>query len=136
MRQSKKKDKYNYLRIASRIRAFDHRSWESYVMKLVALFKLLAATAAMAVGCSALAQSNVPQATNDSRSPTVRQVRAAIARTPGVDMSSMAVFVHGDKVLLVGSAHTADQIAHTEAAVSHVPGVTSIDNRLFVKPER
>jgi hyperosmotically inducible periplasmic protein len=121
-------------------------------------FRPLGAAAAMAVACSASAQSSAAQvgvgtgspaattpagaanSASDShpsaRSPTVRQVRAAISRTPGIDMSSMAVFVHGGRVTLVGSAHTQDQIDLAQAAAENVTGVVSVDNRLFVKPER
>jgi hyperosmotically inducible periplasmic protein len=127
-------------------------------MRLSASFGSLGVAVAMAAACSTYAQSSATQvgggtgspatamqagganpasgSHTTARSPTVHQVRAAISRTPGIDMSSMAVFVHGGRVTLVGSAHTQDQIDRAEAAAESVTGVVSVDNRLFVKPER
>ena len=127
-------------------------------MRLSVSFGPFRAAVVMAVACSTYAQSSATQVSGgtgspatttqaggansasdshaSARSPTVHQVRAAISRTPGVDMSSMAVFVHDGRVTLVESAHTQDQIDRARAAAGNVTGVVSVDNRLFVKPER
>ena len=114
-------------------------------MKSVGFLKTLGSVVAMVVACNVYAQASdaaasgamaapaaSAKATKKANSQLGRTVRAAISKTQGVDVSSIAVRARGGAVTLTGSVPTQAQIDAAGTAAKGVEGVTSVSNKLTV----
>jgi hyperosmotically inducible periplasmic protein len=114
-------------------------------MKAVDMLKALGVVVCIAVASSAYAQSS-DATTTDSQSAASSKatakatkktnrklgldVRRALAKTSGIDVSNIFVRARGGAVLLTGSVPDAAQIPQAEEVAKGVPGVTSVSNKL------
>ncbi|CAB3741492.1 BON domain-containing protein [Paraburkholderia rhynchosiae] len=114
-------------------------------MKTVNLLKALGIALCLATASSAYAQSSdaAPSATTDtatSRTKTVKKadrklgldVRKALAKAQGFDVSHVYVRARGGAVTLSGSVPDNAQIPQAEDVAKNVAGVTSVSNKLTV----
>ncbi len=68
----------------------------------------------------------------EANSQLGRKVRAALAKTQGIDVSNIAVRARGGAVTLTGSVPDQGQIDAAGEAAKGVAGVTSVSNKLNV----
>jgi osmotically-inducible protein OsmY len=61
-----------------------------------------------------------------------RNVRTAMARAKGIDMTQLFVYAKSGIVTLSGSVPKSDQVDRAGEIAKSVPGVSSVDNRLSV----
>lgn len=61
-----------------------------------------------------------------------KNVRSAMAKAKGIDMTQLFVYAKGGVVTLSGSVPKSDQAARAGEIARSVPGVSSVDNRLGV----
>ncbi|CAH2908460.1 MAG: Predicted periplasmic or secreted lipoprotein [uncultured Paraburkholderia sp.] len=114
-------------------------------MKTVNLLKALGIALCLATVSSAYAQSS--EATDSgmtssttSRTKTVKKadrklgldVRKALSKTQGFDVSNVYVRARGGAVTLTGTVPDAAQIPQAEDAAKNVAGVKSVSNKLTV----
>jgi osmotically-inducible protein OsmY len=115
-------------------------------MKTVGCLKTLGAVVAMVVACNVYAQTNAPATDTASAAAAVkagkranhdlgRKVRAALAKTQGLDVSSIAVRARGGAVTLTGTVPDQSQIDSAGEAAKGVAGVTSVSNKLTVEQQ-
>ncbi|WP_345813015.1 BON domain-containing protein [Paraburkholderia sp. PREW-6R] len=115
-------------------------------MKSVGFLKTLGSVVAMVVACNVYAQASdaaasgamtaAPAAsaktTKKANSQLGRKVRSALAKTQGIDVSSIAVRARGGAVTLTGTVPNQGQIDAAGEAAKGVAGVTSVSNKLTV----
>ena len=114
-------------------------------MKAVDLLKALGVVVCVAVASSAYAQSSDAAATTaEAASPTKAQksaakktdrklgydVRRALSKTQGFDVSNVFVRSHGGAITLTGTVPEAGQIAQAEEVAKGVTGVKSVTNKI------
>jgi osmotically-inducible protein OsmY len=61
-----------------------------------------------------------------------KNVRTAMARAKGIDMTQLFVYAKGGVVTLSGSVPKSDQVDRAGEVAKRVPGVSSVDNRLSI----
>ena len=114
-------------------------------MKTVNLLKALGIALCLATVSSAYAQSSDATdsgttASTTSRTKTVKKadrklgldVRKALSKTQGFDVSNVYVRARGGAVTLTGTVPDAAQIPQAEDAAKSVAGVKSVSNKLTV----
>jgi hyperosmotically inducible periplasmic protein len=101
------------------------------------LASLLILAAALSVGSTAtFAQTADASAPHASKKATPadralgKQVRRALAKAQGFDVSGVFVRARGGDVTLSGSVKSGDQIAQATDIAKSVQGVTSVTNKL------
>ncbi|WP_085487405.1 BON domain-containing protein [Paraburkholderia susongensis] len=113
-------------------------------MKTVNLLKALGIALCVATASSAYAQASDAMApANNAAAPATnakatrqadrklgREVRRALARTPGFNVSNVFVRARGGAVTLTGSVPQGGQIQQAADVAKGVPGVTSVANRI------
>jgi len=112
-------------------------------MKVVDMLKALSVVVCVAVASSAYAQSSDAMATTDAASAkatakTTKQVnrklgldvRRALSKAQGIDVSNIFVRARGGAVTLTGSVPDGAQIPKAEEVAKGVPGVTSVTNKI------
>ena len=108
-------------------------------MKTVACLKTLGTVVAMVVACNVYAQTAdtasaaaAVKAGKAANHQLGHQVRSALSKTKGLDVSHIAVRARGGVVTLTGSVPAEGQIALAGDAAKGVAGVTSVTNKLSV----
>ncbi|RQH04161.1 BON domain-containing protein [Paraburkholderia dinghuensis] len=116
-------------------------------MKSVDFVKTLGAAVCVTVALSAYAQDNsaqnaAPAAAAPAQAPAQSarkvdrrlgyQVRRALSRTQGLNVSNISVRARGGAVLLTGTVPNAGQIDQAGQVAKGVAGVTSVTNHLTV----
>ncbi|WP_025602167.1 BON domain-containing protein [Burkholderia sp. WSM2230] len=114
-------------------------------MKTVNLLKALGIALCLATASSAYAQTSDATgsgttASSTSRTKTVKKadrklgldVRKALSRTQGFDVSNVYVRARGGAVTLTGSVPDGAQIPQAEDVAKNVAGVKSVSNKLTV----
>ena len=112
-------------------------------MKTVNLLKALGIALCVATASSAYAQASDAMASGTMAAPATnakstrqtdrklgRDVRRALARTPGFNVSNVFVRARGGAVTLSGSVPVGAQIQQAGDVARGVPGVTSVANKL------
>jgi hyperosmotically inducible periplasmic protein len=112
-------------------------------MKVVDMLKALSVVVCVAVASSAYAQSSDAMATTDAASAkadakTTKKVnrklgldvRRALSKAQGIDVSNIFVRARGGAVTLTGSVPDGAQIPKAEEVAKGVPGVTSVTNKI------
>jgi len=112
-------------------------------MKVVDMLKALSVVVCVAVASSAYAQSSDAMATTDAASAkamakTTKQVnrklgldvRRALSKAQGIDVSNIFVRARGGAVVLSGTVPDGAQIPKAEEVAKGVPGVTSVTNKI------
>ena len=109
-------------------------------MKVVDMLKALSVVVCVAVASSAYAQSSDAAATTDaapSANPTKKvnrklglDVRRALSKAQGIDVSNIFVRARGGAVVLTGTVPDGAQIPKAEEVAKGVAGVTSVSNKL------
>ncbi|MGF6916183.1 BON domain-containing protein [Paraburkholderia sp. 40] len=113
-------------------------------MKTVNLLKVLGMALCVATAASAYAQASdaqAPAATAAAPATTAqstraadrklgRDVRRALGKAPGFNVSNVFVRARGGAVTLTGSVPQGDMIQQAGDVAKGVPGVTSVTNRL------
>ena len=101
-------------------------------------------TAAHAQGiASSVSASAVSSASQNAASRATRKadrklgldVRRALAKTKGIDVSNIFVRARGGSIVLSGTVASGAQIQRAEEVAKGVAGVTSVTNRLSLSPE-
>ncbi|MBW9105362.1 BON domain-containing protein [Paraburkholderia phenoliruptrix] len=114
-------------------------------MKTVNLLKALGIALCVATASSAYAQASGATdsgmaASSTSRTKTVKKadrklgldVRKALSRAQGFDVSNVYVRARGGAVTLTGSVPDSGQISQAEDVAKNVAGVKSVSNKLTV----
>ncbi|WP_244815329.1 BON domain-containing protein [Caballeronia sp. Lep1P3] len=120
-------------------------------MKAVDLLKALGVVVCVAVASSAYAQSSDAAATNNAESaPTTKaqrsatkktdrklsyDVRRALSKAQGFDVSNVFVRSRGGAVTLTGTVPEGAQIAQAEEVAKGVTGVKSVSNKITLSPQ-
>lgn len=116
-------------------------------MKSVDFLKALGGVVAMVVACHAYAQASdsmamasgamapSAQSAKKANSQLGHKVRSALAKTQGVDVSSIAVRARGGAITLTGTAPDNDQIQKAGEVAKGVAGVTSVTNKINVQQQ-
>jgi hyperosmotically inducible protein len=114
-------------------------------MKAVDMLKALGVVLCIAVASSAYAQSSdatttdsqsaaSSKATSKATKKTNRKlgldVRRALSKAQGIDISNIFVRARGGAVVLTGTVPDGAQIPQAEEVAKGVPGVTSVSNKL------
>lgn len=112
-------------------------------VKTVNLLKALGIALCVATASSAYAQASDAMASGNMAAPAPsakstkqadrklgRDVRRALARTQGFNVSNVFVRARGGAVTLTGSVPVGGQIQQAADVAKGVPGVTSVTNRL------
>jgi hyperosmotically inducible protein len=114
-------------------------------MKAVDMLKALGVVLCVAVASSAYAQSSDATATTDA-APSAKttkkvnrklglDVRKALSKANGIDVSNIFVRARGGAVTLTGSVPDGAQIPKAEEIAKGVAGVTSVSNKLSLAPQ-
>lgn len=77
----------------------------------------------------------MPRATRKADRKLELEVRRALAKTKGIDVSNIFVRARGGAIVLSGTVPSGEQIQRAEVVASGVAGVTSVSNRLSLSPE-
>ncbi|REG49694.1 BON domain-containing protein [Paraburkholderia sp. BL6669N2] len=113
-------------------------------MKTVNLLKALGIALCLAMTASAYAQaSDAMAASGDMAAPSAKtvkktdralglQVRKALAKAQGFDVSNVFVRARGGAVTLTGSVPDGAQIPQAEEVAKGVAGVKSVSNKLTI----
>ena len=117
-------------------------------MKAVDMLKALGVVLCVAVASSAYAQSSDAMATTDAASSKAMakstkktdrklglDVRRALSKTQGIDVSKIFVRARGGAVVLTGSVPDGAQIPKAEEVAKGVAGVKSVSNKLSLSPQ-
>ncbi|SAL61717.1 BON domain-containing protein [Caballeronia telluris] len=113
-------------------------------MKAVDMLKALGVVVCVAVASSAYAQSSDAMATTDSAASAKAQksatkktdrklgndVRRALAKAQGFDVSNVFVKARGGAVVLTGTVPDGSQISQAEEVAKGVAGVKSVSNKI------
>lgn len=109
-------------------------------MKVVDMLKALSVVVCVAVASSAYAQSSDATATTDA-APSAKttkkvnrklglDVRRALSKAQGIDVSNIFVRARGGAVVLTGTVPDGAQIPQAGEVAKGVAGVTSVSNKL------
>ena len=109
-------------------------------MKVVDMLKALSVVVCVAVASSAYAQSSDAMAATDA-APSAKttkkvnrklglDVRRALSKAQGIDVSNIFVRARGGAVVLTGTVPDGAQIPKAEEVAKGVSGVTSVSNKL------
>ena len=106
-------------------------------MKVVDMLKALSVVVCVAVASSAYAQSSDAMAAAPS-AKTVKKVnrklgldvRRALSKAQGIDVSNIFVRARGGAVVLTGTVPDGAQIPKAEEVAKGVAGVTSVSNKI------
>ncbi|WGS53383.1 BON domain-containing protein [Paraburkholderia sp. D15] len=111
-------------------------------MKTVNLLKALGIALCVTVASSAYAQSSDAMASGSMAAPAKSmkktdrslglQVRKALAKAQGFDVSNVFVRARGGAVTLTGSVPDGAQIPQAEEVAKGVAGVKSVNNKLTI----
>ncbi|MFM0237933.1 BON domain-containing protein [Paraburkholderia phytofirmans] len=112
-------------------------------MKTVNLLKALGIALCLATASSAYAQASDAMASGDMAAPSAKtvkkadralglQVRKALSRAQGFDVSNVFVRARGGAVTITGSVPDGAQIPQAEEVAKGVAGVKSVNNRLTI----
>ena len=112
-------------------------------MKTVNLFKALGIALCVATASSAYAQSSDAAPSADASAPSAKtvkkadrslglQVRKALSKAQGFDVSNVFVRARGGVVTLTGSVPDGAQIPQAEEVAKNVAGVKSVNNKLTI----
>jgi Predicted periplasmic or secreted lipoprotein len=112
-------------------------------VKTVNLLKALGIALCLATAASAYAQSSDAMASGDMAAPSAKtvkktdralglQVRKALSRAQGFDVSNVFVRARGGVVTITGSVPDGAQIPQAEEVAKGVAGVTSVNNKLTI----
>ena len=116
-------------------------------MKSVDFLKALGGVVAMVVACHTYAQASDSMASGSmapassagtskkANSQLGRKVRGALAKTQGLDVSSIDVRARGGAITLTGTAPDNDQIQKAGEVAKGVAGVTSVTNKINVQQQ-
>ena len=116
-------------------------------MKTVDFLKALGGVICVAVACNVYAQASdagmasdaaataSPKTTKQENRKLGRQVRIALSKAHGIDVSKIDVRARGGAVTLTGTVPDQSQIDAATTAAKGVPGVTSVSNKLSVKEQ-
>jgi hyperosmotically inducible protein len=117
-------------------------------MKAVDMLKALGVVLCVAVASSAYAQSSDATTTTDAASAKATakvtkktdrklglDVRRALSKAPGIDVSNIFVRARGGAVVLTGSVPDGAQIPQAEEVAKGVTGVKSVSNKLTLAPQ-
>ncbi|PVX85893.1 BON domain-containing protein [Paraburkholderia unamae] len=107
------------------------------------LFALLASQAIL-VAAPTFAQPQAPESASlpsirDLKHPSpedkqlIKAVRRKLARTAGLNPSSVSVLAHDGVIVLTGTVPTQNEIGLATSAASQVPGVTSVIDKLTIR---
>ncbi|MFL9961782.1 BON domain-containing protein [Paraburkholderia sediminicola] len=112
-------------------------------MKTVNLLKALGIALCVATASSAYAQASDAMASGDMAAPATnakstratdrklgRDVRRALSRAQGFNVSNVFVRARGGAVTLTGTVPDGSQIQQAADVARGVPGVTSVNNRI------
>ncbi|SOE70009.1 BON domain-containing protein [Burkholderia sp. D7] len=109
-------------------------------MKVVDMLKALSVVVCVAVASSAYAQSSGAMATPDAAmsAKTTKKVnrklgldvRHALSKAQGIDVSNIFVRARGGVVVLTGTVPDSAQIPKAEEVAKGVSGVTSVTNKI------
>lgn len=113
-------------------------------MKAVDMLKALGVVVCVAVASSAYAQSSDATATTDSAATAKAQksttkktdrklgndVRRALSKAQGFDVSNVFVKARGGAVVLTGTVPDGSQISQAEEVAKGVAGVKSVSNKI------
>ncbi|CAN7478004.1 BON domain-containing protein [Caballeronia sp. LjRoot34] len=107
-------------------------------MKVVDMLKALSVVMCVAVASSAYAQSSDATATTAPSAKTTKKVnrklgldvRRALSKAQGIDVSNIFVRARGGAVVLTGTVPDGAQIPKAEEVAKGVSGVTSVSNKL------
>jgi hyperosmotically inducible periplasmic protein len=112
-------------------------------MKAVDMLKALGVVLCVAVASSAYAQSSDAMATTDASSAKAMakatkqtdrklglDVRRALSKAQGIDVSNIFVRARSGAVVLTGSVPDGDQIPKAEEVAKGVAGVKSVSNKI------
>jgi hyperosmotically inducible periplasmic protein len=117
-------------------------------MKAVDMLKALGLVLCVAVASSSYAQTT--DTTTDSSAASAKatakttkkvdrklglDVRKALSKAQGLDISNIFVRARGGAVVLTGSVPDGDQIPKAEEAAKGVAGVKSVSNKLSISPQ-
>ncbi|QIN62899.1 BON domain protein [Caballeronia sp. SBC1] len=109
-------------------------------MKVVDMLKALSVVVCVAVASSAYAQSSDAMATTGA-APSAKttkkvnrklglDVRRALSKAQGIDVSNIFVRARGGAVVLTGTVPDGAQIPKAEEVAKGVAGVTSVSNKI------
>jgi osmotically-inducible protein OsmY len=117
-------------------------------MRAIVRFGLVAALSAAIAPLAAFAQDGdnsaaVPSAAAAGSASSAKSIRAAnrklaknvrtaMAKAKGIDMTQLFVYAKGGAITLSGSVPKSDQVDRAGEIARSVPGVSSVDNRLSV----
>jgi osmotically-inducible protein OsmY len=117
-------------------------------MKAVDMLKALGLVLCVAVASSAYAQTtdtttDSSAASSKATSKTTKKVdrklgldvRKALSKAQGLDISNIFVRARGGAVVLTGSVPDGAQIPKAEEVAKGVAGVTSVSNKLSISPQ-
>jgi osmotically-inducible protein OsmY len=118
-------------------------------MKAVDMLKALGVVMCVAVASSAYAQSSDAMATTDSAATAKAEknatkktdrklgndVRKALAKAQGFDVSNVSVKARSGAVTLTGSVPDGSQISQAEEVAKGVAGVKSVSNKLTLRTQ-
>jgi hyperosmotically inducible protein len=112
-------------------------------VKAINILNALGAVVCVAVASNAYAQSSDAMAGANSASPPATaknvkkadrklglDVRRALSKAQGFDVSNVFVRARGGAVTLTGTVADATQIGQAEEVAKGVPGVTSVSNKI------
>ncbi|QIE24881.1 BON domain-containing protein [Caballeronia sp. SBC2] len=108
-------------------------------MKVVDMLKALSVVVCVAVASSAYAQSSDAMATDAAPSAKTTKkvnrklgldVRRALSKAQGIDVSNIFVRARGGAVVLTGTVPDGAQIPKAEEVAKGVAGVTSVSNKI------
>jgi len=109
-------------------------------MKVVDMLKALSVVVCVAVASSAYAQSSDAMAAPDAAmsAKTTKKVnrklgldvRRALSKAQGIDVSNIFVRARGGAVVLTGTVPDSAQIPKAEEVAKGVSGVTSVSNKI------
>jgi osmotically-inducible protein OsmY len=101
-------------------------------MKVVDMLKAMSVVVCVAVASSAYAQSSdaTAKTTKKVNRKLGLDVRRALSKAQGIDVSNIFVRARGGAVTLTGSVPDGAQIPKAEEVAKGVPGVTSVSNKL------
>lgn len=110
-------------------------------MKAMQMLKALGVVVCVSVASSAWAQSSdamapasAPgaKATKKADRKLGQDVRRALSKAQGFDVSNVFVRARGGAVVLTGTVPEGGQVAQAEEVAKTVPGVTSVTNKITI----
>ncbi|MFM0627590.1 BON domain-containing protein [Paraburkholderia xenovorans] len=85
-----------------------------------------------AVASAAAGSASSAKSIRAANRKLAKNVRTAMAKAKGIDMTQLFVYAKGGAITLSGSVPKSDQVDRAGEIARSVPGVSSVDNRLSV----